>query len=929
MAVDDSSVLFDDISSEMFGTTEEIWDGLSEEDKDNILAGKSVPGVTEEEARAIRRWLNWSPDDEKIVGTPYYVKFKEGLAVIRDAFGDFFSDPFPDEEIVGSGQSGDAVTARSAFLAGLEVIKDFAVGQVDVSDDSYQARNRERFLDGLNQIQSLAVRQFDVPQDSYQARNRERFADGVSQASDFVVSQFDVPEDSYQARNRERFADGVSKIKNFFARAFSPEANLESDFGDNNIERFLDGLDKLGFGTDLTDIDSFVTALMEDVNAERKALEEKRKDLEEQAFVGSEYGAKADAPHRDYWISLTNFVDILNQQGVTTVDGQPLTVEDLVISNKNIRVNKDFQHGNYEIKNIRTLSGMTLLDELSDADFSMHPGFGLYTSAAKSNEALQEIFENPKAYAGQQVFGPDLQNEIAVTDRQLSLLEAAKINLESARGYDEKGNRVATSDVKKVGASLSALASLDGIGNLNSVYSSPLETLRQKIAPQLPSISVSKNPELSAAMRSAPAAAESTPSNGTQFDAGEMLVDGARQSSADTQRSQFMAAMGDESSLGTNDPGSGPVGPSSQVNPFDTYRSDFDLTRSDVDDGSDDNGLTGSITQPGDLPNDIQAEVVDAMTSMFGIRAAFWNLSSHQLKIGVDQNGYAVPVNSKNAVRVQHLLEYITERKITDDARIFAAVEATNWYNSTNASMREFDTLYGGLETFLTLNTGRQLDQIQDLYDKVETGFRHLGVQVSQERIIEIAATLDYFGYELDDNEIYTAVMEEAKRVEDQFNAETSAFTEFASARDQIQRVAAQYYLNLPASVIANYAEQMFTRDLTLEKLNIIFKEQASARYADDVRVQSALNAGLTLEEYFAPYAGELENELQRPVNLFEEFPEVLEYMGSDGTARSMTYAEMRQFAREQPEWAYTSKAQDLATEMVTEMGKLFGRYSE
>lgn len=342
--------------------------------------------------------------------------------------------------------------------------------------------------------------------------------------------------------------------------------------------------------------------------------------------------------------------------------------------------------------------------------------------------------------------------------------------------------------------------------------------------------------------------------------------------------------------------------------------------------GTDDSDV-GDLPDLGGIDPGDHSELMDELYAIYGIRAAFWSLDSNKLQIGLDGSRPPKPVSpdDPSAVRVQHLLEYLVENKITADVRVRAAVEQTPWFQTTNASMREFDANYGGLESFLDLNIGNQRDKLGDIVDKIETGFRQLGVQVSEERIIEIAATIDYLGYDMDNDEIYSAVMREAQEVQYQFDAATASFTEFAGMRDSVSALARSYYINLPSEMSAGYAEQLFTGDMTEAQLQMIFREQASARFSNDVRVQNALNAGLTLEQYFAPYAGELEAELGRPVDLFSEFPEVLEMMGTDGVARPMTYAEMRTFAREQPEWAQSTKGQDAAYDMAFGLGKLFG----
>ena len=685
------------------------------------------------------------------------------------------------------------------------------------------------------------------------------------------------------------------------------------------------------------DISKFISRFVQEIDGLIGGVENEIDNLNQQIADTYYVGADVSEQNALYYASAIAFLKNLNE--FNNLDDPDITIEDLFSGDTPIRV-KDFEYGAFKVETIRTFAnGFELLDALYDADPLLHPGTGIYETEADIKKAQEEISKSIENYSEIEDTRPELVDSLSDSKKELARLSQVKFNLNGSLGIGEIGTTEEdlmgpVSDEGKLAVALNSMRDLQEYADFRYLID-PLENLRQSIAPGLESISLVNNPELSAAMRSN-ATAES-----------ERLLSVSTERSVTTERPDASAfgtfvpsERPDASAFGQSAPSQSPSvsgfdpgmnlqgGQPASVEPVvlggGNQRPDasaFGVVPSQT--GEEQPGSTPR--QPWQLPSEIQYEVVEAMTSLFGIRAAFWNLDENQLKIGVDRNGLPVDPNSSEALRVEHLLSYISGRKITDENRILAAVEQTPWYRSTNASMREFDAKYGGLEAFLSLNPENQLDKIGDVYTVVESGFKQLGVQVSEDRMIEIAATLDYLGYELDENEIFTAVMEEAKRVENQFNAETAEFTEFASSRDAVQSLAQQYYLNLPASVIADYAEQLFTRDMTVEKLGSIFREQASARFAQDVRVQSALNAGMTLEQYFAPYQGELERILERPVDLFSEFPEVLEFMGSDGDVRAMTYSEMRQFAREQPEWAQTTAAQDAATEMVFELGRLFG----
>ena len=85
----------------------------------------------------------------------------------------------------------------------------------------------------------------------------------------------------------------------------------------------------------------------------------------------------------------------------------------------------------------------------------------------------------------------------------------------------------------------------------------------------------------------------------------------------------------------------------------------------------------------------------------YGGFSFFFELEDQTLNIGLNQYDKPVERNSAEAVRNIHILDYIVGNytthdmsggagQITDDQLLFEALRATEWYQTTNVSMREW-----------------------------------------------------------------------------------------------------------------------------------------------------------------------------------------------------------------------------------------------
>jgi len=355
----------------------------------------------------------------------------------------------------------------------------------------------------------------------------------------------------------------------------------------------------------------------------------------------------------------------------------------------------------------------------------------------------------------------------------------------------------------------------------------------------------------------------------------------------------------------------------------------------------------------GDYDGPVDRAEYDLLTTYleqnYGGFSFFFDLDADKLKIGLNQFDKPVERDSDEAVRNVHILDYITGRytthdtsgpagQVLDDQLLFEALRATEWYRTTNVSMREWEGEFGAdpLRTFqFDLTQFEREDKVgvnveDSIYEDLVQAAREImgaGAEdtIGKNRLIMLAAEIDYLGYDTDSVEQRKRLLDSVIRSEVPWQASTADFSSFRLTRDSVESLAARYYIPITDKRRDEYAQMLFTGEMTEEGVIAQLRTQAMARYGTSDQVRAALQAGLTMEDYFDPYTARMELILDRPVDLMVEFPEVIEMVSADGSARPMTHSELGEYVRGLPEWGQSDQGQDTARDVVTEIGKLFG----
>ncbi len=333
----------------------------------------------------------------------------------------------------------------------------------------------------------------------------------------------------------------------------------------------------------------------------------------------------------------------------------------------------------------------------------------------------------------------------------------------------------------------------------------------------------------------------------------------------------------------------------------------------------------------------------------YGGFSFFFDLDAEKLQVGLNQYDKPVPVDSPDAYTTVHILDYIVGEydthdmsgragQVTDDRQLYEALRTTEWWQTTNVSMREWEGKYGAdpLRTFqFDLEQTEREDIVGvnkdgSIYKNLVQAAREImgaGAEqtIGKNRLIMLAAEIDYLGYDTDNVEQRKRLLDSVVRSEEPWQASSADFSAFRLSRDSVESMARRFYLPITEERRNSYAEKLFTGEMTDADVVAQMRTQALSRYGQSDQVRAALQAGLTMQDYFDPYIAEMQTILDRPVDLMMEFPEIIEMVSADGTARPMTHAELGEYVRGLPEWGQSDQGQDTARSVVSAIGTLFG----
>ena len=335
-------------------------------------------------------------------------------------------------------------------------------------------------------------------------------------------------------------------------------------------------------------------------------------------------------------------------------------------------------------------------------------------------------------------------------------------------------------------------------------------------------------------------------------------------------------------------------------------------------------GTGEDITDDG-MP-EFDDEVYQFLNDQFGAGMYFFMQHRDGMRIGILPDGTATSYNDPDAIDLVDLATYIAggteySPEIVSEQRILALFAQTQWWQTTDVAMREFDLAWDGM------SDPEKLEYLEPTIGLLEDRAQFLGIPINNEELYELAKTIKRFG-DSDNAEAINAAMfaySENLGMRDDVSA-------YEQSKDELKKMANSYYVPIGDSALENYAGQLFVESANeggyqrvMDEYEQFLKQAAVSRFPTLDRAINEL--GVTPETFFAPYKYQIEQMLERPnIDMVEEFADVIEYIPEGGMeARPMTLGEVRKFVRALPEWQQTGNAKDQARALAFAIGKTFG----
>lgn len=246
-----------------------------------------------------------------------------------------------------------------------------------------------------------------------------------------------------------------------------------------------------------------------------------------------------------------------------------------------------------------------------------------------------------------------------------------------------------------------------------------------------------------------------------------------------------------------------------------------------------------------------------------------------------------------------------------DYGRLYGRIIKTNWWQNTSAAQRTWQRLANEDPA-----EARRL--VAETAANINNRARSLGLNLSASQIGGMATQATVNGWT--DAQTIDSLMS-------QINWATLQAGDLTAYRDQIREIAGDYLVGVSAETAQNYAQSMASGEMSLQGVKSAMIKQAKGRFG---YLASELDQGMTVKQYFEPVANRIEQELELgtgSVDMMDsKWLSMLEIQGEDGKPRAATLHEATQLARMDSRWANTQKAQESTTNMMSTIGKVFGR---
>ena len=310
---------------------------------------------------------------------------------------------------------------------------------------------------------------------------------------------------------------------------------------------------------------------------------------------------------------------------------------------------------------------------------------------------------------------------------------------------------------------------------------------------------------------------------------------------------------------------------------------------------------------------------------------------------------------------VVNLLGFITEHGLnmrTHPHEMEELVRHSDWYRTTDKRQQDFDSAWWGGETERGLGPdGAQLtpgewfdvlpanyvldpqqeELIRDSKREVQRMVARFGLNLTTDQVNRIAFFAARNGMEgVRLRKWFADEWSEAEwgaDVGDLYSDErlTDPGTLQSTAQSDLSAMAAKYML--PLGDLADgdnaWVKRMLEAEDPQTELSLIEDQMRRMAMENYPTIASYLKGGMTPQQFFSPYMNIASQLLERPVDFTGGDRTMVDAFASTaddkGTLRPMTWSEASEWVRGRDEWQYTRNAHKEYSDLVHEIGTMFG----
>lgn len=263
----------------------------------------------------------------------------------------------------------------------------------------------------------------------------------------------------------------------------------------------------------------------------------------------------------------------------------------------------------------------------------------------------------------------------------------------------------------------------------------------------------------------------------------------------------------------------------------------------------------------------------------------------------------------------------LIRKAITDpdysNQRLETEIQQTDWWKSTQASARKWDAL----KATDPESANAQMREVQaQIWDKRQS----MGMHPDVDWVRDTAEKSLKYGW--GSSQLNDYLVSQL-----QYNPNVSSSTgTLSTTMAKLKSSALEYNVMLSDQTAFDYSKAIMAGEHTADDWSSIWREQAKAQYQYSPELLSALDKGITVKQYTDPIKQRIASILEVNPDSIDlnssKYSQALDHTDSQGKRRMMTYGEVDQLARSQPEFRTTVKAQQSAASLGENILKTFGK---